>query len=116
MPNAFAACQAELAACQSAEFGSVCVATIGPQTVAAVIREASFDEIVVAGGLAENGGQIVTITKALLTSFADPLVYPQSQPPKFTPMSVFGVEMFVLGVNESNGILTITGGDPAKDS
>ncbi len=113
--SAFTDSQAELSACQSAETGVAQVATIGTQKVAAVIREAMFDEIVVSGGVAENGGQVVTITKALLTDFADTRKYPNAQPPKYTAMEVFGVKMQVLGVNESNGILTITGGDPAKE-
>jgi len=88
----------------------VCEATIGTQTVAAVIAENPFNSVVLPGGQSESGSQLVMIKKSLLTSFAS---FPNGEPPiNITPTIVRGVAAYVLGVNERDGILYITTGNP----
>ena len=110
MANEFASALSELAACQTAEFGTSCVATIGSQTVEAVIGENPFNSVVLPGGQSEAGSQLVMVKKSLLTSFA---AEPNGEPPiNTTPTVVRGVAGYVLGVNEKDGILYITTGRP----
>lgn len=110
MPNAFASALSELAACQSAEFGTACVATIGNQTVAAVISENPFDSVILEGGVSQAGAQYLMIDKALLTDFADEL---NGEPPiNITPTIVRGIHAFVLSVNEKDGVFYIMTGRP----
>jgi len=113
MANAFTAALGELQACQSAEFGTPCVATIGTQEVAAVILDDPLDNIIApdGGGETQGGQQTIMVNKALLTSFANE---PKGWPPhNITPTVVLGVEAFVLGVVERLGVLYITTGFPA---
>ena len=110
MPNAFTDCLAELSACQTAEFGTPCVATIGAQTVACVILEEPFNPIIVEDGVSQSGQQTIMVDKALLTSFA---TAPNGEPPiNVTPTVVLGVKAFVLSVNNRLGVLHITTGFP----
>lgn len=109
MANQFANAHDELVACQSAEFGTACEATIGTQTVAAVVGAMMFADELVPGGVAMQGTQVVAVKKSLLTSFADE---PNGEPPKFTVTSIRGVTAQVLDVDERDGIFYITTGDP----
>jgi hypothetical protein len=111
MPNEFTNCLAELAACESAEFGTPCVATIGTQEVACVLLEEPFNSEIVEGGTTQGGQQLIMVSKALLTSFADE---PNGEPPiNDTPTIVLGIEAFVLNVTNRLGVLYITTGFPA---
>ena len=111
MANAFTAALAELSACETAEFGTPCVAKIGTQEVACVILEDPFNSVLADGGVSQSGMQTIMVDKALLTSFADE---PNGEPPiNVTPTVVLGVEAFVLGVNNKLGVLYITTGFPA---
>ena len=110
MANAFASAHDELAACQSAEYGTACVATIGTQTVSAVIGAIAFQDELVAGGIATSGSHIVAVKKSLLTDFS---AQPNGEPPKFTATTIRGISAVVLDVDERDGILYITTGDPS---
>lgn len=113
MPNAFTDCLAELSACESAEFGTPCVAKIGNQTVACVILEEPFNPVILEGGTSQSGQQTIMVSKALLTSFAGE---PNGEPPiNDTPTLILGVSAFVLSVNNKLGVLYITTGFPAAE-
>lgn len=113
MPNAFQECLAELAACETAEFGTSCVAKIGTQTVACVLLEEPFNSIIVDAGVSQAGRQTIMVSKALLTSFADA---PNGQPPiNDTPTEILGIKAFVLNVVDRLGVLYIQTGFPAAE-
>ena len=113
MANAFTAALGELQACQSAEFGTPCMATIGEQTVPCVILEDPFNPVIVDGGVSQSGQQTIMVDKALLTSFADE---PNGEPPiNVTPTIVLGVHAFVLSVNNKLGVLYIQTGFPEAE-
>jgi len=110
MANTFTSALAELAACETAEFGTPCVATIGSQTVACVILEEPFNSVILEGGISQSGQQTIMVDKALLTSFANE---PNGEPRiNITPTVILGVSAFVLGVNYKLGVLYITTGRP----
>lgn len=105
------------AAAQARWTGLACEATIGTQTVSATIYENGFQDIFApnGGGISQSGMQMISVTKSLLTDFADTVKYPNGEPPKnTTPTVIRGVEAFVLNVNERDGIFYITTGDPAS--
>lgn len=111
--NTFTAGLAELAACQSAEFGKPCKATIGTQEVDCVLLEESFNPVIAedGGGVSESGQQTIMVDKALLTLFAS---QPNGEPPiNVTPTVVLGISAFVLSVNNKLGVFYITTGFPA---
>ncbi len=113
MANQFTGCLAELAACETAEFGTTCQATIGEQTVACVLLEEPFNPVIVEGGTSKSGRQTIMVDKALLTSFADE---PNGEPPiNDTPTIILGVRAFVLSVENRLGVLYITTGDPTAE-
>jgi len=113
MPNEFQSCLAELAACESAEFGTPCVAKIGNQTVAAVLLDEPFNSVIVDGGESQGGTQLIMVSKALLTSFAR---CPNGEPPiNDTPTVVNGISAFVLNVTNKLDVLYITTGFPAAE-
>lgn len=112
MANQFTSALGELAACETAEFGTSCVATIGTQQVACVILEDPFNPIIAedGGGLSSSGQQTIMVDKSLLTSFANS---PNGEPPvNVTPTVVLGISAFVLSVNNKLGVLYITTGFP----
>ncbi len=113
----FTECQAELAACQAEVSGLACEATFPSQTVAAVIETNRTEDILApqGGGIALAGAQIIRVTKALLTSFSDPVKYPTGEPPKGTLVTVRGNQYEVIDVNDADGILYITLGDFASE-
>lgn len=98
----------------SAQFrasGLPCEATIGTQTVAAVIGALEIREVFVPGGVAEAAVITVQITKSLLTDFAEE---PNGWPPQYTPTIVRGIAGKVLHpVRECDGVFYIMTGDPA---
>jgi len=101
---------AQLVAVQAQATGLPCVATIGSQTVAAVISENPFNDVILEGGVSQSGAQYLMIDKSLLTDFAKE---PNGEPPiNVTPTIVRGVTGFVLSVNEKDGIFYITTGRP----
>lgn len=111
MPNAFTSALAELSACESAEFGTPCVAKIGNQTVACVVLEDPYNPVILDGGTSQAGQQTIMVDKALLTSFASA---PNGEPPiNDTPTVILGVKAFVLAVNNKLGVLYIQAGFPA---
>ncbi len=113
MANAFASAHDELAACQSAEYGTACVATIGTMTsIACVIGTNAFGDVLLPGGVGESGSQMLAVKKSLLTDYADTVKYPNGEPPKFTPVTVRSQAHVILDVDERDGIFYITVGDP----
>lgn len=115
MANAFAAAHDELAACQSAEYGEVCQAVIGEQTVPCVIYTNTMAEVFApdGGGVVDGGGIMISVKKSLLTSFADE---PNGEPPEYiTPTIVRGINAFVLSVDERDGVFYILTGLPAAE-
>lgn len=117
MPNQFDTSLAELAACQAAEFGAARTITIGEgedaQTVACVIETNNFNSAFpdIGGGETESGAQNVMVQKSLLTPKAG---WENGEPPiNVTPTVIDGINAFVLGVNQANGILYLVTGQPA---
>lgn len=117
MSNTFDACLAELAACQGTERGTPALITIGEgdeaQTVACVIQTDQFNSAFPTdgGGETESGIQQVMVQKSLLTPGAD---WVNGEPPiNYTPTSIDGVSQYVIGVNQIQGVLYITTGQPA---
>lgn len=78
-------------------------ARVAGTDVDAVIGELSFDEILVAGGIAENGGFEVQIASSALSGLPD----------EGTEVIVGGVTHYVLRRRNANGIYTLVCGDPA---
>ena len=114
MANAFASALDELVACQSAEYGTACVATIGTMAdVPCVIGANVFTDEIADGGIAQRGTQVLQVKKSLLTDYSDTVKFPNGEPPKFTPTIVRGQAMVVLDVDERDGIFYITTGDPS---
>lgn len=109
-------CQAELIAAQAEVTGLACEAIFPSQTVAAFIETNRTEDILApdGGGIALAGAQVIRVTKALLTSFSDPVKYPTGEPPKQTRVTVRGNEYEVLNVTDADGILYITLGDFAS--
>jgi len=103
-------CLAELAEAQAEVTELPCEATIGSQTVAAVISENPFESVILEGGVSQSGSQFLMIDKSLLTDFAEE---PNGEPPiNDTPTIVRGVHAFVIACTEKDSVLYIQTGRP----
>ena len=93
----------ELLTCQIEATGETRTATVGAVTASAFVERLSYDEIVVAGGVAESKGYKLMMR---VSDFA-------TRPAKNATAVYGSLTLFVLEVTESNGVYEITIGDPA---
>ena len=71
-----------------------------------VIAEAmDYDDVCVAGGVAESGGYKLMCLSSAFTA----------RPKKNSPVTLDGLALYVLKIQEDNGVLTVMIGDPASE-
>lgn len=92
----------ELLACQTETIGAL-RATIDGTNAAAFVQKLTYDDIVVAGGIAESGG-----FKLLMRSTDFP-----TKPRKNSLAVYAGISLYVLSIDDANGTYEITIGNPA---
>lgn len=106
MINQFESAFGALLNVQETVFGERKKATVSGLEVDAIIGELTFDEILVAGGIAENGGFEIQVAASLL---------PGGRPADLSPVIVAGRTLYILQpVRNANGIYTLTCGDPSS--
>lgn len=82
---------------QTGFLGVAVTATVGAVTDKAIPSAINLEQILAAGGLAEGGGYTIQMPASAFTV----------EPPKATPISIFGVSLVVGGCKNNNGILYI---------
>ncbi len=104
MPNEFTAAFEELLDVQTETTGTSPQVKVGQVTAEAFIEKLTYDEVVVAGGVAESGGFKVMMKVSDFTA----------KPKRNTPVSFGDISLFIIApVDENNGIYEITIGHPA---
>lgn len=105
MPSLFANAFAVLLNAQEYATGRRRKATVAGVEVDAVVGELGFEEIIVAGGIAENGGFEIQVATASL---------PAGRPAQLAPVIVDGRTLKILQpVRTVNEVYIITAADPA---
>ena len=94
---------ADLYEAQTESCGVSRTITIGAVTASAIVSPLTTDEVIVAGGIGDNGGYSAQV---LVSDFA-------TRPAKNATVTFGASTLYVLQISESNGIYTLTMGDPA---
>jgi hypothetical protein len=95
----------DLLDCQAEVVGSRPTATIGTVTAEAFVEKLTYDEVIVAGGVAESGGF------RLMMRVSD---FP-SKPSRNAVAILSSLTLYVLSIDENNGIYELKIGDPANE-